>query len=73
MAAHKFTYLSVTVEMAGEQIHLEASGEVDTGGKVFIDELYHKPLGSVYSKNMHDLLEIQPVFESICNQIKGRK
>lgn len=72
MAARKFSYLSVIVDMAGEQIHLEVSGEVDTGGKVFIDDLYYKPASSVYSKPANDLLEIQPVFDLIANQIKGR-
>lgn len=73
MKAHQFTYVPVVVEMNGEAIELEVHGEIDSSGKVFLDLLYYKAVGSVYSTDMHDLLKIQPVFDSIANQIKGRK
>ena len=73
MQSHKFSYELVVVEMAGAQIELEAHGDVDLGGKVTIDLLYYKPASSVYSEPAEDLLKIQPVLDSIVNQIKGRK
>ena len=73
MKAHSFTYRPVTITIEGQEVELEASGEVDSSGKVFLDLLYYKAAGSVYSTDMHDLLKIQPVFDSIANQIKGRK
>ena len=72
MTARTFTYTPVTINIEGVAIELEACGEVDSGGKVFIDELYYKT-DDIYSKPMNDLLEIQLVKDLIANQIKGRK
>jgi hypothetical protein len=73
MKSQMFTYRPVTIDIAGQVIELEVSGEIDAGGKIFLDLLYYKAAGSVYSTDMHDLLKIQTVFDSIANQIKGRK
>lgn len=72
MKAHTFTYRPVTIDIAGQAIELEACGEVDSSGKVFIDELYHKA-DKIYSDHVEDMLKIQVVRDSIVNQILGRK
>lgn len=72
MTAHQFTYRPVTISIAGTEVELEACGEVDSSGKVFIDELYHKA-DKIYSDHVEDMLKIQVVRDSIENQIKGRK
>jgi len=73
MKAHAFTYRPVKITIEGQEVEVEVSGEVDSSGKVFLDLLYYKAAGSVYSTDMHDLLKIHPVFDSIASQIKGRK
>ncbi len=72
MTAHQFTYRPVTIDIAGQAIELEVSGEIDSSGKVFLDELYHKA-DKIYSDHVEDMLKIQVVRDSIINQIKGRK
>ena len=72
MKSQMFTYRPVTIDIAGQVIELEVSGEIDAGGKIFLDELYHKA-DKIYSGHVEDLLKIQVVRDSIENQIKGRK
>lgn len=68
----QFQYRTVTININGTEVELEASGEIDQGGKVFIDDLHHKADG-IYSKDVYDLLNIQVVHDIIVNQIKGRE
>ena len=73
MKAFKFEHKTVTIEINGITVDFEAHGEVDPGGKVFIDELYYQKPGASCNPGAHDLLEIQLVRDSIENQILGRK
>jgi hypothetical protein len=72
MTAQQFTYRPVTITIESQVIELEVCGEIDSSGKVFLDELYHKA-DKMYSDHVEELLKIQIVRDSITNQILGRK
>ena len=69
---NKFEFVTAKIEIEGKEVELEACGDIDESGKVFIDELYYKCEDKIYSDNMKDLLNIKFVYEKIAAQIKER-
>ncbi len=62
---NKFEFVTAKIEIEGKEVELEACGDIDESGTVFIDELYYKCEDKIYSDNMKDLLNIKFVYDKI--------